>query len=842
VHADNTGRDGNGSAIRQAAHGPEHGTPFHAVSRGAPRGWAPGTRDRERLARYDFPAAAADPGPGPAHPGNLPTEMSSFVGRRTELTEVAALLSRTRLLTLAGTGGVGKTRLALRVASSVRDAFPDGVWLLELGDLGAAEPVEEPLAALFGIELDPRQGLGPGLRRFLADRTVLLVLDNCEHLLDQCAKLAGDLLRHSAGVRVLCTSRQPLGILGEHIHEVAPLGVPAAEHPARTAEPARSDALSLFAARAAAIRPGFEVTAANYETVARLCRRLDGIPLAIELAAARLGALSVEQILDRLADRFRLLTKGNRLALPRQRTLRALVDWSFALCSEAERTVWARLSVFAGGFDLDAAVAVCGEGFGAGDVDDLVTGLVEKSVVVRADTEDGQVRYRLLETIRHYGQDRLAESGSRPETLRRHRDWFLALARRAGAEWMSGDQSRLTSLMQLEGANLRGALECSLADDDGGQAALEMVIALCDHRRAWATLGEARRWLDRALAGAPARTPVRARALAAAGWAALVQGDRTTAGRLLRECRTLAGELGDAPSQALAVQYSGLARVFAGHFAHGAQLLAEAVQRHRELGDSAAEQLAFAQLAMARCFGGDPAGRSAVGFVLSRPELRRSPTSHAWWLWCRGVERWKHRDPEAAARSLRAALSVRAARGDKVLTAMALETYAWTCAERGDAEAAAVAFGAAEATRRATGCALSGLRHVHVPHLRHLAVVRADLGEQAYEQHYATGLRSTVDEVLAGRAPEAEVAVPAPRERPPAAVNPLTPRELEVALLVAKGLSNKEIAASLVIALRTAESHVEHILSKLEFGRRSQIAVWASTVLPARAIPDAPPG
>ncbi|UOZ05649.1 LuxR C-terminal-related transcriptional regulator [Amycolatopsis sp. WQ 127309] len=758
--------------------------------------------------------------------------MSSFIGRRTELTEVAELLSRTRLLTLAGAGGVGKTRLALRVASSVRDLFADGVWLLELGDLGVAEPVEDQLAALFGIELDRRHGLGPGLRRFLGGRSVLLVLDNCEHLLDQCAKLAGDLLRHGAGVRVLCTSRQPLGILGEHIHEVAPLGVPATGHPADVTDLVRYDALALFAARAAAIRPGFEVTDANYETVARLCQRLDGIPLAIELAAARLGALSVEQILHRLDDRFRLLTKGNRLALPRQRTLRALVDWSFALCSEAERTVWGRLSVFAGGFDLDAAVAVCGEGFAVDDVDDLVTGLVEKSVVVRADTEDGQVRYRLLETIRHYGQDRLAESGTRAEALRRHRDWFLALAQRAGSEWMGSDQSRITAVVQLEGANLRGALEFSLADDDGGQAALEMVIALCDHRRAWATLGEARRWLDRALAVAPGRTPVRARALATAGWAALVQGDRITAGRLLRECRVLAGELGDAPSQALAVQYSGLARVFAGHFAHGAELLAEAVARQREIGDGPAEQLAFAQLAMARCFGGDPAGRRAVAFVLSRTELRRSPTSHAWWLWCQGVERWKRRDHETAARSLHAALSVRGARGDKVLTAMALETFAWTLAERGDAAAAAVAFGAAEATRRTVGCALSGLRHVHVPHLRYLAAVRAELGEEAYERHHAAGLRSTADEVLAGQLP-AEVEVPAPRTRPPAAVNPLTPRELEVALLVAKGLSNKEIAASLVIALRTAESHVEHILSKLGFGRRSQIAVWASTALPA---------
>ncbi|MEA5365225.1 LuxR C-terminal-related transcriptional regulator [Amycolatopsis sp., V23-08] len=829
----NTGRDGNGAAIRQTGHGPEHGAHLHSKGRGAPRMWAPGSRERDWHPRYDLPSVP-EPDADQGHPGNLPTEVSSFVGRRTELTEVATLLSRTRLLTLTGAGGVGKTRLALRVAASVQDDFSDGVWLLELGDLGVAESVEEQLAALFGIEHDPRRGLGPGLRRFLADRSVLLVLDNCEHLLDQSAKLAGALLRHGEGVRVLCTSRQPLGILGEHIHEVAPLGVPAPGRPARAAESGRFDAVSLFAARAAAIRPGFEVTDANYETVTRLCRRLDGIPLAIELAAARLGALSAGQILDRLDDRFRLLTKGNRLALPRQRTLRALIDWSFALCSEAERTVWARLSVFSGGFDLAAAAAVCGEGFPADDVDDLVTGLVEKSVVVRADTDDGQVRYRLLETIRHYGQDRLAESGDRAGVLRRHRDWFRALARRAGSEWMSSDQSRISALFQLEGGNLRAALEFSLADDDGGQAALEMVIALCDHRRAWATLGEARRWLDRALVNAPGRTVVRARALAAAGWAALVQGDRTTAGRLLRECRTLAEELGDAPSRALAVQYSGLARVFAGHFAHGAKLLAEAVDRHRELGDTAAEQLAFAQLTMARCFGGDPAGARAVASGAVQPEPRRSPTSHAWWLWCHGLDRWKHRDHEVAARSLRSALGVRAARGDKVLTAMALETYAWTWAERGDPVAAAVAFGAAEAARRATGCALSGLRHVHVPHLRYAAVVRADLGEETYQRHYATGLRSTVDEVLAG--PPPEVAVPSPRERPPAA-NPLTPRELEVALLIAKGLSNKEIAATLVIALRTAESHVEHILSKLEFGRRAQIAVWASTVLPAREVP-----
>jgi len=349
-------------------------------------------------------------------PGDLPAEVSGFVGRRDELARLARQLRSARLVTVTGPGGVGKTRVALRTASRLSGEFEGGVCLAELAGLRDPELLPHTVATCLGLpERDARTQLGAVLD-YLRDRQLLLILDTCEHLVDACASLAGAVARETAGVTVLATSRQPLDIPGEHTCLIPPLPVPEA----RSRDAAGGDSVELFAQRAAAVVPGFAITEANREDVARLCRRLDGIPLAIELATVRLRAVPLEQLASRLEDRFRLLTGSRRAALPHHQTLRTATEWSYDLCSPAEQLLWARLSVFAGSFDIAAAEQVCGGGaLARADILETLIGLVDKSVVLR--TGDNGARYRLLDTIREFGAERLAGTGE--EDRLRSRSW-----------------------------------------------------------------------------------------------------------------------------------------------------------------------------------------------------------------------------------------------------------------------------------------------------------------------------------------------------------------------------------------------------------------------------------
>ena len=343
--------------------------------------------------------------------GNLPAELTSFVGRRGELAEVRRLLAGSRLVTLTGVGGVGKTRLALRAAAGLRRAFPGGVWLVRLDQLREEALVAQAVAGALGLQ--DRAGFSPeaALADYLAGRQLLLVLDNCEHLVDAVAKLADLLLRAAAGLRVLATSREALNITGEMVLAVPPLGAPDPGQQLTPAQLGLFPAVRLFAERAAQVVPGFAVTEANQAAVAGICRRLEGLPLAIELAAARLPVLSPEQVDERLGDRLGLLTRGGRTNPARQQTLRASIGWSYELCSRAERLLWARLSVFAGGFELDAAEGICADHrLAAGDMPGLLAALAGKSILI-AEHRAGVARYRLPEPLREFGQERLHASG-----------------------------------------------------------------------------------------------------------------------------------------------------------------------------------------------------------------------------------------------------------------------------------------------------------------------------------------------------------------------------------------------------------------------------------------------
>ncbi|MBI5876098.1 MAG: tetratricopeptide repeat protein [Chloroflexi bacterium] len=409
------------------------------------------------------------------HPNNLPTQLTSFIGREAEVAEVRHLLDTTRLLTLMGAGGVGKTRLALQVAAEELVAFPDGVWFVELAPLADPALVPSTIASAVGVREEPRRPMLATLGDHFRAKTALIVLDNCEHLIADAAQVCDTLLHAAPHLTMIATSREALGIAGERAYRVPSLGIPAATMPVDALSHVAS--VQLFSERARAAKTDFALTSTNAPAVAQICRRLDGIPLAIELAAARIKALSPEQIAARLDDRFRLLTGGSRTAMPRQQTLRAAVDWSYSLLSEPERTLMRRLAVFAGGWTLEAAEAVCADdGLQSDDVLDLLMHLADKSLVVVETTEDA-VRYRMLETVRQYAREKLFDSGEGAQLRKQHLNYFRSLAQSAEPHLNGAEQGAWLCRLDMDVDNLRSAIDWGR---EGGEAltALQLVTTL----------------------------------------------------------------------------------------------------------------------------------------------------------------------------------------------------------------------------------------------------------------------------------------------------------------------------------------------------------------------------
>ncbi|MGW4892800.1 ATP-binding protein [Kitasatospora sp. NPDC004240] len=698
------------------------------------------------------PPDAARGAPRPGAPGRLPAEVTSFVGRHEELTALAGLLAGARLVTVTGPGGVGKSRLALRAAARAAGAFPDGTWLVEVA------AVQDPLllghAVLEALRLTDGTARPPldVLAEQLSGRRLLLVLDGCEHLVDACAELADVLLRALPGLRVLATSREALRSTGEHLLTLAPLPV----GPSGGRQP---DAVRLFADRAAAVLPEFRLTPALAEEIAQLCRRLDGIPLAVELAAGRLRALSVEQITARLDDRFRLLTGGSRTALPRHQTMRTTIGWSHELCTVQERLLWARLSVFAGSFDLEAAEYVCaGLGIEADTVLDLLSDLVAKSVVLREQDRYG-VRFRLLDTLREYGGHWLRAAGDDRRLLRRHRDWYLGVATWGEVEWFSPRQTETAERTELAHSNLRAALEFCLAEPGEEQLALLLAGTLWFYWVGCGHLGEGRHWLDRALALDPEPTEARAKALWVTGYMATLQGDLTSARPALEECRRQALATGDDRALAYAVHRQGCAALIGDEPARAAELFEEALWHYRTIGELNSNVLmAMFELGIAYLFQGDQEnGHQWLGQVRELCEEHGEQWAYAYGLYAMAYSDWLAGDVRMARAHARESVRLNHLFRDLLGIVLALDLLALLETEPdrpghgGDLREARVLQGAAHRIWRTVGKPFFGSRTFNGPHLVCAERARAGLTEQEYTDCFERGSRLDLDAAV-GRA------------------------------------------------------------------------------------------
>ncbi|MDR7168273.1 non-specific serine/threonine protein kinase [Nocardia kruczakiae] len=757
--------------------------------------------------------------------GTLPLELTSFVGRRTEVAEAKSLLASSRLVTMTGIGGVGKTRLALRVAASVKTKFSEGVQLIELGQLRDSALLPEVIADAVGL-CTRRQPLLDALIEYLASRQMMLVLDNCEHIVDAAAKVAETLLRTCPGLRILATSREPLSIGGEAVLRVRPMIVPGSDRQLSLRGAPRYDGVTLFAERAAAALPGFALTEDNIATVTEICRRVDGLPLAIELAAARLQTLSAEQILQRLTDRYALLTQGSRTAPSRQQTLRWCIDWSYSLCSPACQRVWAQLSAFAGSFELDAAEGVCRSDSGEVDLLDVLTALVAKSILIREESGSGSiVRFRLLETLRDYGRERIEESGEYFEVRRRHADWYRKLAEHAEADWGSPRQLDWIARLHREQSNLREALDFCLSDTQSeAGAALSFAAAL---QLFWTSRGqttETQYWLARALAGrSSADTAARAKALWRASLTALIQDDSHTVSTLAAQAQALADRTEHPPVHAFVNLTRSLHALRSGTPDRALAPAEAALNAFAAHGDLYGQFWALHSLGWAHELQGDSA--AALKYhekTLSITESHGDSVHRSYALWATAVAVWRQGDGDRAQALLQQELQLIRELDDPYMGAWTLETLAWIVGAEGGTRRAALLLGAATRFFRATGTSAGLFPTWSVHHHEECErAARRALGDAKFEAAFREGVSLDLDAAIGNALGE---------KSRPAATNPaeLTTREREVADLVAQGITNRAIATRLNISVRTVGGHVEHILTKLGFTSRTQIAAWVT--------------
>ncbi len=805
---------------------------------------------------------------------NLPVQLTSFIGREQEMADIKRLLFDTHLVTLTGAGGSGKTRLAIQLANMVSEAFADGVWLVDLASLHESALVPQLVAQVLGMRPAPDQPLSESLLVYVRSKQLLLVLDNCEHLIEACALLAQEMLSQAPELRIVATSREPLAVTGETIYPVPGLVWPSfnTELQDNPQELMQYDAVRLFVERARAISSNFDLIPENVWSIIEICRRLDGLPLALELASARVNVLTVQEINTRLNDRLALLISGQRREhKSRHHTLRATIDWSYALLAVDEQILLRRLAVFAAGFTLDTAESVCtGEGIAAGQILDLISLLVSKSLIVAETIGRTQARYRLLETIREYVGEKLTEAGEKNRLRDRHLDLFLARAEEAAPKLNDAYQQLWLNWLEGEHDNLRAALAWSL-ENGRIEEGLRIATALV---RFWEIRGyvqEGLIWFERLFAQADEKTSlvVHAQALAYASFLAMFLGDAVSAMAYGQKAVELAEAAGDAGSGVLTIALSGLssgARV-AGDY-HTAFILDERVIK---LLRESPEQPFFLGMALlghgsiAIELGDYDTARDSLdeSLAIAREAGDSFRIAHA--LNSLGdLARCEHRYVDAQTAYENSALLLRELDAQHDL-AFVLHNLGHTCLHLGDIELAHPLFRESMVTHQLlhnvsgmaeclTGfAAIALLRELPIVGIRLLGAADALGGRRTatasvwqatrmeYEQYLALARTKLTEveiqaELAIGRAMSQEQAVdlaqnlPVKPEIAPATKETsdgLTNREREVAKLVGQGKTNGEIATELVLSKRTVETYISHILSKLGLTSRAQIMLWA---------------
>ncbi|MEU6352813.1 LuxR C-terminal-related transcriptional regulator [Streptomyces sp. NPDC047072] len=740
--------------------------------------------------------------------GQLPVELTSFVGRVGELALVGEGLERGRLVTLVGPGGVGKSRTALRAAATLAGRFDDGVRLVELSGLHDPELIPATLAGV--LELPEQSGMSvlDAVVEHLRERRLLLVLDTCEHLVDACAMLCDILLREAPALIVLATSRQPLDVPGEHLVPIAPLP--------------SDDAVDLFTQRAG--------TATDRAQTLVLVERLDGIPLALELAAVRLRAVPLAELVARLDHRFEVLTGGRRTALTRHQTLRTAIAWSHDLCTPQERTLWARLAVFAGSFELSAVERVCAGGDLVGaEVVEALIGLVDKSVVQRIGEDGG--RYRLLDTIREYGAERLAETDGDADAVRqRHFAYYAELARRFWDEFLSPAQVRLHRAVREDVADVRAALEYGCGRPGRAAGAVLMAARLAFHWRASGALSEGRYWIDKGLAQLPEDCPERAWGLLMTGVQGVWTADLETALERLPQALETARRVGEERVELFADAYlTGLA-VLCGAGPEGEAAMERAHQRLVDAQDHLGVAVSRYETALLRAVLGDTDTATALCEAgLAHLEGTGERQIYGSTLTVQGVILSLTGERERSAVLFRRGLEAASEVGEVLVAALACLGLAWTAAREQRWVRACWLLGYAEQARRLGGDPVAMLPRLLEEQEEVVAAVRAALGAEEFERWRETGAKLSGRAVLEAVREDLDEPPTLPRQAngSRAAAGALTRREREVAALVAQGMSNREIAERLVISKRTVDAHVEHILAKLGIASRTEIPAGA---------------
>ena len=758
-------------------------------------------------------------------PGNLPAEATSFIGRRRELAELRKKLSTARLVSLVGPGGVGKTRLAIRIGAGLARNFRDGTWLVELAEV--RDPALIGNATLAALDLRDQAATEPRalLLSYLRDKELLLVVDNCEHLLGAAAVLVTDVLKAAPGVRVIATSREPLSVPGEHVLPIPPLELPRAQADESLDQLRQNESVELFTERASAASGRFELTASNQAAVVDLCRRLDGLPLAIELAAVRTRVLSVEQILDRLTDRFGLLTGGSRAALPRHQTLRTTIEWSHDLLGSDEGMLLRRLCVFAGRFTLEDVESVCtSDDVPAAHVLDVLSSLVDKSLVMKEDTR-GPACYRLHETMREFAGLKLREAGEEEVVEERCTEYYVSSCRRSAEEARYGLVEWL-AWMDLEIDNIRSVLRRCLVHGDVSRG-MDLAASL---RWFWYTRAatEGVRWMDAFLAIGPGDPEPQARAEYMRGMLAVLLVDPTAARPSHERAEVANHAAGRLGPLAESLSMGSIAANMAGDRASARRLLDEAQAVAAGIDDVGAALPVLQARAFGGLFDGDlEAVRSASseGERLSREV--GDPYGLKTWLMHLGMAAFIAGELGTSKPLFAEALRIARQLDDRVQQSYLLDALGCHAAGSGQARLAAQLLGAADTLRTASGARVMPFLAPQIARAEETAL--AALGAPRFDAELKAGRRLGRDAALRLALGEPGHVAPAASDSGGAGAGLLAKREAEVARLVADGLSNKEIGARLFISQHTVDSHVRSILNKLGCNSRAQIAAWMAS-------------